>query len=181
MSVFEIIREQIAHTDVFQYGAVKTSEIVYLQEIRDICKDNSCGQYGKTWACPPAVGSLEECRERCSQYDTILVFTGIFPLDNSFGFNSIVQGVLDFKKIAHTLDRLVKPHVDDYLMLSNEGCGTCQDCTYPDAPCRFPDQLHHSVEGYGILVNELANKTKVAYNNGENIMTFFGALLFNDV
>jgi hypothetical protein len=40
--------------------------------------------------------------------------------------------------------------------------------------------LHHSIEGYGILVSELAKKAGVNYNNGENTITYFGSLLFND-
>jgi predicted metal-binding protein len=75
----------------------------------------------------------------------------------------------------------MKPYLSDYLVLSNEGCEICKDCLYPHAPCRFPDRLHHSIEGYGILVSDLAKKAGVNYNNGENTVTFFGALLFNNI
>ena len=70
--------------------------------------------------------------------------------------------------------------VSDFLLLSNEGCGRCTACTYPDAPCRFPQLLHHSLEGYGFIVSDLAKEAGIRYHNGANTVTYFGALLFND-
>jgi predicted metal-binding protein len=179
--VIETLSKLIKKTDVFQYGFISPSEIEYRQNIREICKDNSCGQYGKTWACPPAVGTVEECRKRCVKYNTMLVFTGIFLIENPFDFEGMMRGLLDFKQIAYNLEFMVKPHLNKYLVLSNEGCGICKTCTYPNTSCRFPERLHHSIEGYGILVSELAEKAGVNYNNGEDTITYFGSLLFNRV
>ncbi|WP_303860576.1 DUF2284 domain-containing protein [Alkalibaculum bacchi] len=41
---------------------------MFSQEVRGICKGNSCGLYGTSWACPAAVGRLEECRKQCLEY-----------------------------------------------------------------------------------------------------------------
>lgn len=178
--MLERLLERVRDTVVLEYGLVNPSKISYLQEIRDICAGNTCRQYGKTWACPPAVGTIEECRDRCMKYSTMLVFTDKFKLKNSFDYEGMIRGMMDFKQTAHKLDSAIKPYLKDYLILSNEGCGTCKDCTYPEAPCRFPQQLHHSIEGYGIIVSDLAKQAGLSYNNGENTVTYFGALLFND-
>ncbi|WKY44605.1 DUF2284 domain-containing protein [Eubacteriaceae bacterium ES2] len=175
----EKLLEQIKKTDVYQIGLTKPSKITYLQEIRDICKGNSCRQYGSTWACPPAVGTIEECKKRCMQFDDMIVFTGRFMLKNSFDYRGMLTSMSDFKQIARELESVVKPYLKKYLVLSNEGCGICKTCTYPDEPCRFPDKIHHAIEGYGILVNDLAKTAGVNYNNGENTVTYFGALLCN--
>lgn len=178
--MLEQLLKRVEETSIFQYGLVKPSEIRYLQEIREICQGNSCRQYGRTWACPPGVGTIDDCRNRCMQYNTMLVFTGIFLLEDSYDYEGMMRSMAEFKLIAHELESAIKPYLKDYLILSNEGCGICKVCTYPDAPCRFPDQLHHSIEGYGILVSDLAKQAGVNYNNGENSVTYFGALLFND-
>ena len=39
------------------------STVEPLQEIRQMCASNTCQKYGKNWSCPPACGSLKECRE----------------------------------------------------------------------------------------------------------------------
>ena len=110
----------------------------------------------------------------------MLVFSGKFDLESSLDFAGMVSAMKGFKKIAGRLDDEVRPALDDYLILSNEGCGTCEKCTYPDNPCRFPDRVHGSIEGYGIFVNKLAERAGMRYNNGANTITYFGALLYND-
>ena len=43
------------------------------QAVRDMCKENTCGQYGKRWSCPPGCGNLEQCRTHLSGYSTGLL------------------------------------------------------------------------------------------------------------
>ena len=178
-SAVELLRDKFSEIGVYEFGFTDPSGIEYLQMIRDICAENTCRQFGKTWACPPAVGRVEECRERCLQYDTMLVFTGLYLLNGSFDFEGMKNGMHDFKGIADRVDDVLASYLDDYLVLSNESCDRCTSCTYPDAPCRFPDKLHHSIEGYGILVSDLAKRAGVKYNNGAGTVTFFGAVLYN--
>lgn len=72
----------------------------------------------------------------------------------------------------------VKLFLPDYLLLANEGCGRGNKCSYPDPTCRFPEHLHHSIEGHGFQIYELAKAAGIKNNNGENTVTFFGGLLF---
>jgi predicted metal-binding protein len=123
---------------------------------------------------------VDECRERAQGYDKMLVFSGKYDLEDYTDFGAIGAAMTGFKSIARKLDEEVKPYLSGYLMLSNEGCGTCEVCTYPDAPCRFPDKVHGSIEGYGIFVNKLAEMAGMGYNNGKDTVTFFGALLYNE-
>ena len=180
MNNFDQIEAVIGETDIFQYGIISPAEITYHQEIRDICAANGCRQYAKTWACPPAVGTIEACKARCLQYDTMMLFSSKVALEDSFDFEAMREGMADFKRIAHDLEEKIAPFLRGYQILSNEGCGICAVCTYPHSPCRCPSKLHHAIEGYGIIVSEAAKKAGIAYNNGENTVTYFGALLFNN-
>jgi hypothetical protein len=83
-----------------------------------------------------------------------------------------------FKQTVDRFAEAIKPLVSNGLILSNEGCGRCKVCTYPDAPCRFPDKLYPSIEGFGFIVSELANQAGIKYNNGPNTVTFFGAVVY---
>jgi predicted metal-binding protein len=171
---------KIKELGIFQYGFLRPSDIEYRQDIRDICKKNDCKNYGKTWACPPAVGTIAECKNRCLQFNTMFVFTSKYTVKNSFDFEGWIHGMKEFKKISHGLGEIVKKYLEKYIILSNEGCGVCKICTYPNEPCRFPENLQHSIEGYGIIVSKLAEKVNIKYNNGENTVTYFGALLYNE-
>lgn len=159
-------------------GAIRTSELKFYPEVRRICEGNSCRGYGKTWACPPAVGSLEECESRVLKYEYMLLFSQKFDLEDSFDFEGMEQGMVSFKATVDRFAELAKPRFPNCLILSNEGCGRCKNCTYPTSPCRFPDKLYPSIEGFGFIVSELAAQAGIQYNNGPDTVTFFGAMLF---
>ena len=77
-----------------------------------------------------------------------------------------------------TVLALVRGAYPDAYALSTEGCSICATCTYPDAPCRFPDQMHPAVESYSISVVELAKISGVRYINGADSITYFSVILF---
>lgn len=172
------IKELAAQSDLTEAGYIDIGNLKYYPEIRKICEGNMCRNYGTSWACPPAVGTLEECRERVEQYDEMLLFSKKYELEDSFDFEGMTEGLHDFKKTVDVFEENIRGILAEYLLLSNEGCGRCRTCTYPDEPCRFPKTLHHSLEGYGFVVNELAGQAGMKYNNGTNTVTYFGALLW---
>jgi len=160
-------------------GLIPVSELEFSQEIRRIC-ETGCRGYGKSWACPPAVGTVEECRARCGQYERMLLLSARFELEDSFDYEGMTAGMREFRNRVERFGGALRPLLPTFLLLSNEGCGRCAACTYPDAPCRQPQRMYHSIEGYGFNVSELARRAGVKYNNGPNTVTFFGALLFGD-
>jgi len=171
------LQELAAKSGLYESGYIPTDAITFYPEIRSICQGNTCRSYGTSWACPPAVGTLEECRQRVLQYDTMLLFSQKYTLEDAFDLESMVAGLHDFKKTVDRFQQNIAGLLPKFLLLSNEGCGRCDICTYPDSPCRFPQLLHHSLEGYGLIVSELAQAAKIRYNNGPNTVTYFGALL----
>ena len=179
MNTSEFIIDAAANSGLTEWGLIKTAALRFYPQIRQICEGNSCRGYGKTWACPPAVGTLEECTNRVLRYENMLLFSQKFELEDSFDFESMEHGMKTFKVTVDRFAEAVKEHMDDSLILSNEGCGRCRDCTYPDSPCRFPDKLYPSIEGFGFIVSELAQQAGIKYNNGPNTVTFFGAVLYN--
>jgi predicted metal-binding protein len=83
---------KIKEIGVFQCGLLKPSDIEYRQDIRDICK-NDCKNYGKSWACPPAVGTVEDCKSRCLEFDTMLVFTSKYTVEDSYDYEGWTHSI----------------------------------------------------------------------------------------
>lgn len=171
--------ERIAKSIFSETGYVDTGKLVFYPEVRQICEQNGCRRYGTTWACPPAIGTLDECRARVEPYDRMLLLAKKYELEDSFDYEGMMEGMRDFRDAADEFDRRIRGLLTDFLLLANESCGRCTKCTYPDAPCRFPEQLHPSLEGYGFVVNELAREAGVRYNNGPATVTYFGGLFFH--
>lgn len=162
---------------IHQYGMITPTEIPFSTEIRDICQENACRLYGTTWACPPAVGTVAECQARCLKYTTAMVFNAVYPLEDSFDYEGMMEGYRAFKMLCDRLYDIVRKQMQSFLLLSNEGCIRCKRCTYPSAACRIPDRLFPALEGYGIQVAQLAKVAGLSYGRA-GAVTYFGMLLY---
>ena len=183
--MIERLQEICDSAGVYEYGIVDPHDVEFRDDIRAMCEENKCHSYDKSWACPPAIGTVDECRKRAQSYDKMLVYSRKFELEDSYDFEGMGEAMLGFKGMSDRLREGLQPIFKDFIILSNEGCGRCKgkvskECTYPDAPCRFPEEVYGSVEGYGIWVSQLAQQAGIKYNNGKDTVTFFGAVLFND-
>ncbi len=165
-------------TDIFQYGYISPSEIEFKEEIQEICRGNTCRVYGKTWACPPAIGGIEECRQRCNKYENALVFSCKYDLEDSFDFEGMQEAGEEFRRTCDKLWELTDGCNKGYLLLANGGCHRCSECTYPTAPCRMPEKLFPAFEGHGIVVSDVAKMAGINYINGKDTVTYLGMLLF---
>ena len=88
------------------------------------------------------------------------------------------EGKAAHEEVCARVRKIFEENFAETLVLTSEGCGNCQTCTYPDAPCRFPDHMCPSVESYGIFVNEEAAEAGIHYINGANTVTYFGNVFF---
>lgn len=170
----------LSSSGITEFGIISPTEVEFSQEVRKMCEKNTCRSYNISWACPPAIGTVEECKNRCRQYSHMLVFNKKYDLEDSFDYEGMQEGMHDFKKVSHKVEEALKPYIGNYFVLSNEECDNCEKCTYPEKPCRFPDKAYGSIEGYGIFVSKLAEQVSIKYHNGPNTVTYFGAVLFNE-
>ena len=59
-----LLEQKLAQLPLFQYSFMKSEDLIFSERVRMIC-ETECPRFGTTWACPPAVGSVEACKERC--------------------------------------------------------------------------------------------------------------------
>lgn len=114
---------------------------------------------------------------KCLQYTTAIVFNAVYPLEDSFDYEGMVEGHGAFKGLCDRLYDLASKQFPSMLLLSNEGCIRCKRCTYPSAACRMPEHLFPSLEGFGIQVNQLAKAAGLTYGTA-GAVTYFGMLLY---
>ncbi len=178
--VSALVMEEIFRAGFQDAGIIPTGELIFYPDVRKPCEETRCGGYGRSWACPPATGTLEECRERVLRFGQMQLFSKAYLLADSMDFSCIGSIMKDFKERSRTLNSRLRQQLPGILVLSNEGCGRCKACTWPEAPCRFPEELLPAIEGYGFVVSELAGKAGIPYQNGKNTVTFFGAVVYEE-
>ena len=141
MEGIEQIFEMCKEAGVHEQAVLPVEKLRFSDEVRHLCEVNYCGCYGKTWACPPGVGSVEECRERCMAYSRVYVFNTWHPLENSLDLEGMQEGKEAHEKVCARVRKIFEEAFKQVLVLTSEGCGNCRTCTYPDAPCRFPERM----------------------------------------
>lgn len=152
--------------------------IVLREEIRDMCEVNKCGHYNSSWSCPPACGSLEELSETIARYHKGVIVQTTAKLEDDFDLEAMQEGEnrhkVNFEKFINSL-RTEK----DVLALGAGTCKICDNCTYPDEPCRFPARKVYSLEAAGIWVSELCEKNNIKYYYGPQTVTYTSCVLYN--
>jgi len=162
----------------FTHAAPLDASTIELKpDVRKMCADNTCGQYGKRWSCPPGCGDLETLQARVAQYRTGILVQTVGELEDDFD----VETMLDTERLQkqHMLalqERILTlyPHA---LAIGSGCCIHCESCTYPDAPCRFPDKQMASMEAYGMLVTEVCRANNMKYYYGPCTLAYTSCFL----
>jgi len=160
----------------FEYAVIPTAAINFSPELLKTCETNVCGKYNKNWACPPATGSLEKQKEKIMSFSSAFVFTTKSGLEDSFDYEGMMRAKDYHDRLTaemHEMFGKTNP------VFGAGGCNVCDTCAYPQS-CRFPDKVYSSIEAAGINVTELSRAGALRYNNGENTITYFSMILFNN-
>lgn len=162
-------------------GELDCATIQVRQEVRDMCAANTCQQYGINWACPPGCGTIEECEKKIREYSKGIIVQTTTELEDSMDFEGIQElGIKHSENIKKALDKLHEIY-PGMLTLGTGSCDRCKECTYPDAPCRFPEKIISSMEAFGIVVNDVCKANNIPYYYGKNTLTYVGCFLLEKV
>lgn len=164
------------HSGVLDVGTIKL-----YKEIRDMCNPKDCPTYGTNWTCPPESGSLEENTDILKSYSSGIIVQSMCILNGPFDAKGMMEGGAEHQKRFRTYRKQLMGEYPDMLALGAGGCNICEKCTYPDEPCRLPDEALSSMEAFGIHVNEVCKKNgmKAHYPDpdGRQTLTYVGCYL----
>lgn len=173
----EKLETQLSELPLYQYAFMKTSDLEFSERIRWIC-EHECSMYNQTWACPPAVGSVAECRERCMAFEDVLLIATINEVEDIADLQQTLATRGEHEAITRQVLELVRAQAQNAMALSTEACAVCKHCAWPDAPCRFPDKMFPCVESHGIVVTALAEKAGIDFYAAGNLVTWFSLILY---
>lgn len=146
-------------------------------EVRDMCAANTCGMYGKSWSCPPACGTLEGCAQRLKGYPRGILVQTCGEIEDSFDFEAIMEIAQAHSQHFMDMYGALREKAGDVLAIGTGACTQCKTCTYPDAPCRFPEKKVSSMEAFGMLVLEVCKASGLPYYYGSDKMAYTGCFL----
>lgn len=164
----------------FTYAApLSMDALVFRSEVRDMCAEDRCGSYGRSWSCPPAAGSIERVKRQAEGFSRGIIVQTAGETGGSFDTDTVKALMIRHTKCFDAFVRQIRVFFPRCLPMGAGACRLCRVCTYPDRPCRHPDRMYRSMEAYGLLVSDVALRSGLRYNYGENTMSFTSCVLID--
>lgn len=177
MIAYEQLAQLAADAGFTAWAPLDVSTLDLKTEVRDMCAVNTCGRYGKCWSCPPGCGTLEECKAQLTGFTGGILVQTVGDMEDSFDFEAMVETEQRHKEYFHRLHTLLREQAGEVLALGSGSCTICPTCTYPDAPCRFPDKAVASMEAFGLLVLEVCQSNNLKYYYGPDKIAYTSCFL----
>lgn len=175
-----LLEQQLSELPLYVYTYIDPKTLEFSSRIRYICQ-TECPMYGKSWACPPAVGEVEACKKRCDAYQSCLLVGTIVEVNDIADINEALSTRGDHEAITNQIRELMRAQGVEPYILSTEACAQCVRCAWLDGkPCRMPERMHPCIESHGINVIPVLEQNGLDFQYGSNIVTWYSLLFFND-
>ena len=174
----ELLEERLADLPLYGYFFIDPKALEFSDRIRWIC-EHECPMYGRTWACPPGVGSVHNCKCKCLSYDNCLMIATITEVDDITSIDETLATRPEHERITNQVRDIMRELGVDPYVLSTEACALCDRCAYLDGqPCRLPGKMHPCVESHGINVVPVMEENGLNFQFGANIVTWISLLFY---
>ena len=122
MADFQKAAELALECGFFKAGVVPVSEIIFDRAFRKACEQNTCGNYGKCWTCPPDAGDIDELIAKAKAFDYAVVYQSVSPLEDSFDIEGMTAAAVRHNEMTgRFVDRSAALWKGDFLHLSASG------------------------------------------------------------
>ena len=176
----EKLEAALSELPLYAYFFIDPKSLEFSQRIRYICQ-TECPMYGKTWACPPGVGTVEECQAKCLGYDNCLLIGTIVETEDIANIDATLATRHDHETLTNQVRDIMQELGTAPYILSTEACAACERCAILDGqPCRKPEIMHPCVESHGINVIPTLEENGLEFQYGGNIITWYSLLFFNE-
>ena len=172
------LESQLAELPLLGYFFIDPKSLEFSDRVRWIC-EHECPMYGKTWACPPGVGPVSECRGKCLSYENCLMIATVTEVRDIADMEETLATRPDHEAITNQVGMLMEAQGIKPYILSTEACAECERCAYLDGqPCRHPEKMHPCVESHGINLIPTLEENGIEFQFGGNVVTWVSLLFY---
>ena len=170
---------RLSELPLYVYFHTDPQALEFSQRIRWIC-ENECPRCGQSWACPPGTGTVEQCKDRCLQYQNCLVVGTITESDDISDIQATLSTRHAHEAVTNQVRQILRELGVEPYILSTDSCAICEHCTYPEGkPCRHTDTMHPCIESHGINLIPVLEENGLEFQYGDNIITWYSLLFYN--
>ena len=174
----ELFEQQLSQLPLYSYAWIDPRQLEFNQRIRWIC-EHECPMFGKTWACPPGVGTVEHCAGKCRSFDNCLMIATITEVEDIADIQQTLATRPEHEEVTNQVGAFMEEQGVKPYILSTEACAICQRCAIEDGrPCRHPEKMHPCVESHGINIIPVLEEQGICFQYGENVVTWISLLFY---
>ena len=174
------LEQQLAELPLYVYVFVDPQTIDFTERVRYICK-TECPMYGKTWACPPGVGEVAQCKAKCLGYTGCLMVGTITEAEDITDIEATLKTRPAHEQLTNQIRDMFREQGVEPYILSTEACSVCERCAILDGePCRKPERMHPCVESHGINLIPTLEENGLEFQFGGDVITWYSLLFFNE-
>ena len=178
MMDLELLEAQLAELPLYGYFFIDPRELDFSDRIRWIC-EHECPMYGKTWACPPGVGPVADCKCRCMSFGNCLMIATITEVADITDIDETLATRPEHEAVTDQVEEMMRAQGVEPYILSTEACTVCRRCAYLDGePCRMPEKMHPCVESHGINLIPVLENNGIEFQYGSNVVTWVSLLFY---
>ena len=175
----EKIEDYLSRFPIYQYAFLHPEDLEYTEKVRQVCKRN-CPHYAASWSCPPAVGKLDKCRERCLRYTDLLVFSTVTELSDVFDPAQKTAAQTEHERLTNLVNNYMRDQGYLTYVISSSMCRLCPRCTFPRDYCRHPDDMFPCIESHGLVLSDVCLSCDMDYYMGDQLFLLFSLVFFKD-
>lgn len=174
-------------SDILNAGAsyarcFSPENLVFSSKFRKYCEENLCGHYGTNWMCPPAVGPIEELKEKVMEFKNGIVFQNVTEVRDMKDKEGIAKARDINNDFLRKISKYIKEkyNIDIFPMGAGQ-CEICSRCAYLDGEkCKHPEMALPSAEAYGIDLGELLKSCGLKFSYSDHSVAYVSLILFNN-
>ena len=176
----EKLEQQLLELPIYTFFYADPAQLEYSDRVRWICQQE-CPMYGKTWACPPGVGTVEACKQKCTSFQNCLAVGTLVESEDITSMEAALRTRPEHEAITARVQEFFREQGIEPYILSTEACAVCERCAILDGePCRMPERMHPCVESHGINIIPTLEENGLPFQYGTNMVTWYSLLFFNE-
>ena len=172
------LEEILLSYPVFEYAFGNTQDIPFSEKVLEICV-HDCIRYGRSWACPPHAGCVEDNIKRVRSYRHFLLFSTLNEVADPMIDEQCLQAKRPHEELTRQLRTQLQQEWKSRFYVLSSGCMLCERCACPDEECRHPQERLMTTESHGIVLLQLVEQLGLSVFSGQNEIPYYSMILFD--
>ncbi len=178
MNNYNFIVEKIIEFGASGVNVIYVNDIEFNPELRQLCMDNICRNYGLNYTCPPYVGTPQELIQKVKEYKVAIVIHNTEVINGFKDKDGVGKAEDKINKILINVNNFIYNKNLEYMIIGATSCKRCNPCKImTKEECPHKEEAFVSLSAFCIDVKKLADKCNILFNWDGKTVTNIGILL----